>query len=111
MVLLAYCVVESIDSGSLSLLDSEQRQAAIPFSGQLCQSVDYRRRDYGNRRFAAAGGRFSAGHDMNINSYRRVDDVRWRVAVEVSLFHAAIFECDRARQLSYTETYPSLKLT
>ena len=95
----------------LPLLNTHERQAAITFSGQLCQSVDYRRRDYGNRRFAAAGGRFSAGHDVNIDSYRRVDDVRRRVAVEVSLFHAAIFECDGARQLSYAETYPSLKLT
>ena len=96
----------------LPLLNTHERQAAITFSGQLCQSVDYRRRDYGNRRFAASGWRFSAGHNVNIDGYRRVNYVRRRVAVKVSLLHAAIFQGNRplGHQLGYTEANSSLKL-
>ena len=50
-----------------------ERQRAIAFAGQSCECVHDCRRDYGNWWFAAAGWRFGARHDVNVNGHRRVD--------------------------------------
>src|SRR6266702_6344812 len=61
---------------------------------------------------AAARRRFSAGHNMHVDSNRCIDNVRRGVAVEISLLHASIFQGNRAlgHQLGDAETKPSLEL-
>src|ERR1700758_3058145 len=50
---------------------------------------------------------------MDVNRSRRVDHVRWSVAVEISLFHAAVFErdCSPGHELCQSKHYSRLKLT
>ena len=67
------------------------------------ERVHDRGRDHRNGRFAAAGRRLSARHDVNVHRDWRVDDVRRNIAVEVPLLHLPFFNviapfainCDR----------------
>src|SRR5439155_20615949 len=55
---------------------------------------------------------FAARHEMDIDRHRRVNDVGRSIAVEVPLFHAAIFErdCSLRHELRNSERNPCLKL-
>src|SRR5258708_38720600 len=96
----------------INLLYRGQRQAAVAFAGEFRQSIDYRRRDYRNRRFTASRGLFRVGHDVDIYRNWRILYVGWSVAVEVALLHAAILQCDRSlgHQLRDSETEAPLHL-
>src|SRR6185369_4418342 len=82
-------------------------------AGQTCERVGDGRRDYWNRWFAAAGWRFSARHDVNVDRHRCIDDVRRSVTVEVALFDDAVLQRDRAFRHELRQAKPEsrLKLT
>src|SRR6266481_3718215 len=49
---------------------------------------------------------------MNVNGHRRVTDIRWNIAVEIALFHAAVFErdCSLRHDLRHSERNTGLEL-
>ena len=93
-------------------LETQQRQGTVPPPSQAKQCIDHGGRNDRNRWFAASRGLFRARNDVNVDSNRCVDHVRWSVAVEVVLLRMATPESYRPfrHQLRYAEAHPSLKL-